>query len=251
VKRLFSPEGLAELERLARSSCLVGLDFDGTLASLVDDPPEAQLSTSTRAVLERVARRFPTVVISGRAREDLASRLAALPLAALVGNHGLEPPPVHSSLDAARAAARVQAWLGPLSSAFAASTAIQIEDKRLSLAIHYRTALDHAAAERAIAQAIAALEGARVVLGKHSVNLIPAGAPHKGDALLDLRAQHDCQLALFVGDDVTDEDAFGAAGVVGIRVGQRDGSLAAFFVDHREEVDLLLERLAELRGPHV
>src|SRR5581483_12084952 len=67
------------LAGFASSNVLLGFDYDGTLAPIVADPAAARMRPSTRRLLASVARRYPSVVISGRARRDLVRRVGAVP----------------------------------------------------------------------------------------------------------------------------------------------------------------------------
>jgi len=82
------------------------------------------------------------------------------------------------------------------------------------------------------------------------LNLVPALAPHKGEALVDACRRLRCTAAIFVGDDVTDEDVFriGPPEVVGIRVGPGRTD-ARFRLAGQGDVDRLLARLVQLREP--
>jgi trehalose 6-phosphate phosphatase len=242
MRHLRSPSGQRALAAFARRRLLVALDFDGTLAPLVTDPHDARLPPATRRALHRVATRFPCVVISGRAREDVLGRLGRIPLAQVIGNHGIEPSP------AARAAARhVARWKRQLQKALGGEQRVTIEDKRYSLAVHFRKAVVKARARKAILDAAAALGHARVVQGKLVVNLVPADAPHKGTALQETRRRLGCEAAIYVGDDDTDEDAFASGDrrtLLAVRVGRRARSAARFYLEHPGEVAALLLQLA-------
>jgi trehalose 6-phosphate phosphatase len=95
-----------------------------------------------------------------------------------------------------------------------------------------------------------ALEGVRVVRGKNLVNVLPAHFPTKGDAVRRLVQRLGCRRALFVGDDITDEDVFALPQrlVFGVHVGHGP-SRAAWRLATREDVDVLLERLLAVRVP--
>jgi DNA-binding MarR family transcriptional regulator len=125
-----------------------------------------------------------------------------------------------------------------------------IEDKGLSLAIHYRKARDRREARAKVLAAAARLDGARLLGGKEVLNVLPAGGPHKGRALERARAREACDAAIYVGDDETDEDAFalGRRGsLLAIRVGRKRDSSAAYYIRAQAEIDLLLGRLLALR----
>jgi trehalose-6-phosphatase len=83
-----------------------------------------------------------------------------------------------------------------------------------------------------------------LVSGKCVLNVTDRHAPHKGAAVETLRRRLRCELAAFVGDDVTDEDAFALADVgslIAIRVGRTRRSGAPWFITDQMEVDSLLE----------
>jgi trehalose 6-phosphate phosphatase len=246
VKHVLAREGLAALATLARAPCLVALDFDGTLAPIVDDRDAAAMRPATRALLDTVAHRYPAAVISGRAHDDLAARLGAIPLVARVGNHGLDVAAADGTFRE-----RTAAWRACLASWLEGEPGVEIEDKGLSLAVHYRSAPDPRLASAAIHTAIARLAGARLVGGKRVANVLPEGGPNKGDALRALAARAGTRVALYVGDDDTDEDAFRLARgveVFGVRVARSTRSAARWFLDAQEEIDVLLGHLADLRA---
>ena len=246
MRDVLAPAGRDELRRFARSRTLVAFDFDGTLAPIVTDPDRAAMRPSTRRLLEGVARAYPCVVISGRSRDDVGRRLRGVPLAGVVGNHGLEPWHAES-----RATRGVRRWIPLLEEELAAIPGVAIEDKGLSIAVHYRQCRDKAKARARVLAAATRLGPARLLGGKQVLNILPTGAPHKGQALERARTRLRCETAVYVGDDETDEDVFalGRPGrLLGIRVGRKRGSSAAFYVRTQADVDRLLRRLLALRS---
>jgi trehalose 6-phosphate phosphatase len=253
MKHLLAAAHRPVLERFARTRLLLAFDFDGTLAPIVRDPDRAAMRATTRRLLIEAARLFPCAVISGRARADTMRRLAGVPLRAVVGNHGAETGSKRSATERRRAR-DVRRWQAALSRVLAAGgeavDGVWVEDKRLSLAIHYRRAQHKPEARRAILSAIAPLGPAHVVGGKQVVNLVPEGSPDKGTALDHVRARLGCDHALYVGDDDTDEAAFAAdrrQRLLAVRVGARDGSRAAYCLRDQREIDALLATLIHAR----
>ncbi|WP_242342442.1 trehalose-phosphatase [Anaeromyxobacter terrae] len=245
IPDVLAPASRPAVAALAHDRALLAFDFDGTLAPIVDEPGRARMRPDTRALLRVAALLYPCVVVSGRSRADLAPRLEGVPLVAWVGNHGAEAGfgPVDRSPRGA-----VIAWRTALAARLGALAGVEIEDKGLSIAIHYRRAAEPAAAERAIREAAEALPGARVFGGHAVVNAVPADAPTKGDAIAELLERSGCRTALYVGDDTTDEDAFRAPGVVGVRIGGGGGSGAAYRLAGQEAIDDLLRLLVEERS---
>jgi trehalose 6-phosphate phosphatase len=243
---LLLPSHLPRLRRFAAGRVLLAFDFDGTLAPIVDDRADARARPATLALLAELVRRYPVAVISGRTVADVRERLGGVAVAAIVGNHGIEPSAAMP--DAAR---DVAAWTPLLRAALAAEPGVVVEDKRFSLAVHYRGATDRARSRAAIHAAAALLPSSPRVADGHSVvSLVPAYAPTKGDALRALQGSLGADATLFVGDDVTDEDAFAAQDGVeslGVRVGRLAGSAAPYFIRSQSEIELLLERLIASR----
>jgi trehalose 6-phosphate phosphatase len=234
----------AVLQRVAASRVLLAFDFDGTLAPIGADPARVTPRPETSRLLLALARRAPVAVITGRAFADVRERLGpavSARLAAIVGNHGIEP-----SSGMARAARLVATWRADLAR-LNDLPGVVVEDKRYSLSIHYRHAPDAREARREIRRALAALPDSAATVDGHSVaNVMPVGAPDKGVALRRLQRAHRLRAALFVGDDVTDEAAFRAVrrpGSLGVRVGRRRSTAAQWFVPSQADVDELLRRL--------
>src|SRR5512135_1541385 len=213
------------LEQFAWSHVLLAFDFDGTLAPIVREPANAWMRSRTTRLLTSVARAYPSVVISGRSRADVARRLRGVGLLEVVGNHGAE-----SSTDAAATPANrhfedvVRRWTRVLRAKLDALQGVVVEDKRYSIAIHYRKSRQRTHARISAERAVAGL-GRRVRLlgGKLAINIMPEGAPHKGMALQRLRSKHGADTAIYVGDDATDEDVFSLdepGRLLSIRVGR-------------------------------
>lgn len=229
----------------ALSNVLLAFDYDGTLAPIADSPDEARMRASTRRLLARAARIYPCIVSSGRAIDDITLRLAGIPVWNVSGNHGAEP--WGGTL---AGAARVREWVADLDGRLSGCSGVSIEDKRYSVTIHYRHARDRRRSRQAITEALAGLKGARVLGGKQAVNLVPRGAPNKGVALERGRRLLACDTAIYVGDDETDEDAFGAAPrrrLLSIRVGRARRTRARHYLRNQGEVDRLLQMLIALR----
>src|SRR6185436_15598580 len=162
----------------------------------------------------------------------------------VVGNHGIEwgVP----SRTAHRMARQVRRWRRQLLCELGAFSGVEIENKGYSLAVHHRRAEPKRLALRCIRAAAERLPGARVLEGRGVVNVLVAGAPHKGDALERLCRVLHCDGALYLGDDGADEDAFAQKcphRLLTVRVGASETSAAEWFLRSQAEVDALLARL--------
>jgi trehalose 6-phosphate phosphatase len=236
---------LATLAHFASSNVLVAFDYDGTLAAIVSRPTRARMRARTERLLRAVAERYPCVVISGRMRADITRRIERVPICHVAGNHGVEPWGERKVY-----ASRVRGWMRPLKRRLAIHEGVVIEDKKYSVAIHYRHARYKRRAIRAIVEAVRRLRGSRVMGGNQAVNVVPRGAPHKGVALERVRSLLACDTIIYVGDDDTDEDAFRSARtdrLLAIRIGAKRRSRARHWLKSQAEVDAFLQMLLSLR----
>jgi trehalose 6-phosphate phosphatase len=246
-----APALLRALDGLRAQGSLVVLDFDGTLAPIRANRAGVRLTPRTLRALEALARRHPVAVLSGRAAADVSARLADLGVAFVIGSHGAEWPGEARAHPGWRR--QVRGWSLALRSGLSRLPGVAVEEKPLSVAVHFRGARAPRAAEAHILDLAGGLRGARVIPGKRVVNLVPRGAGDKGTALARLVRLTRARRVLFVGDDVTDEAAFAATlpvPLVSVRVGRTARTAARHSLSRRADVDLLLERLAG-PGPNV
>jgi trehalose 6-phosphate phosphatase len=246
LRYLFTRDNQDLLDMFAWSNVLLALDYDGTLAPLVNAPARAAMRVSTRRLLMRASKLYPCVVITGRAQGDALGRLRGVEVCRVVGNHGAEP-----SLAAKTMRRRVQQWLPILNTRLSRRQGVFVEDKGFSVTVHYRQARQRTAARRAILRAARSLDDVRIIGGKLAVSFLVPDAPHKGLALQRERAHFACDTAIYVGDDETDEDVFQLdqpGRLLSIRVGQKRASAASYYIRNQEEIDRLLGTLVALRG---
>jgi trehalose 6-phosphate phosphatase len=241
---LLSKASRAMLKRLAGERTLCAFDFDGTLAAIVEHPGRAGVPERTRRLLGRLAALYPCVIISGRARSDVLDRLSGAKVAGVIGNHGAEGEASSSR----RSRRRVKQWKASIEFELDALPGVWVEDKGLSLAVHYRQSPDKAQARQRIFAATRKLTQVRVVGGKQVVNLVVVRAPHKGEALATERDRLACSWVLYVGDDDNDEDAFALDGnIVPVRIGRKLRSHAHYYLRTQAEIDMLLAVLVAER----
>jgi len=248
VTYLFSRPNQDLLEMFAWSNVLLAFDYDGTLAPIVNAPAHATMRASTRRLLRRASKLYPCVVITGRAKADALRRLRDSEVGRVVGNHGAEPSP---NVKAMRR--RVLQWLPVLTARLSRRQGVVIEDKGLSVAVHYRQARKRSSTRRAILSAARSLKDVRLVGGKLVVNFLVPDAPHKGLALERERAHFVCDRVIYVGDDETDEDVFQIdrpGQLLSIRVGHKRTSAAPYYIRNQAEIDRVLETLVAARGRH-
>lgn len=243
MKWIFDPTQAEVLRPYCRRETLLVFDYDGTLSPIVPDPASARMRPQTQALLAAAAKLYPVAILSGRSRHEVMQFVDGVPVLDVIGNHGLEV----FGVSLGPAMAKVREWRQELEERLEGMPGLVIEDKRGSLAVHYRASDDPVSARQAIRRVASDLEGARLIGGKQVVNIVLADAPDKGAALRRLRERLANPPTIFVGDDDTDEDAFGvrAPDLLGIRVGPSEHSSAPYFLQDQSEIDELLRRLIE------
>jgi trehalose 6-phosphate phosphatase len=204
-----SPE-LADLRRHAPESAVV-LDFDGTLAAIVDDPQLARPLPGSLTVLRALVDRFRLVaVVSGRPAAFLAAHLDVGGLVRL-GSYGLEEVTATGVVEAQDGSPWRPAVAEVTVRARAAAPAgVLVEDKGLSVTLHHRTAPGAAAWVHAFAATQARETGLVVHEARQSAELRPPVAIDKGTAVASLVARAQVTAACVVGDDIGDLAAFEA-----------------------------------------
>jgi trehalose 6-phosphate phosphatase len=228
----------------ARAAIL--LDIDGTLAPIVRHADDAAVPEATRAQLIVVAKRYAVVgCISGR-RSTTARQMVSLGSIAYAGNHGSEllaPGATEVEIDPEIAAheRKVRDFAAAAYTQEVQRLRVRSEDKQAIMAFHWRGAPDEAAAEQAVREIAdrAEAEGLWLHWGRKVLEVRPPIEITKGRGVRLLLEGHDLAAALYIGDDVTDLDAFaglrdlveegrlGAAICVGVRSDETPRELEA------------------------
>ena len=249
------------LRRLRGRRVAVFLDYDGTLAPIAPRPELAVMSEAMRQVVRRLAAHCPVAIVSGRDRLDV-QRLVALDMLYYAGSHGFDISGPQGAalrhqigddfipaLDQTEAA--LHRHLDPIEG-------VLIERKRFSIAVHVRHVPAHreGEVERQLDAILAGCPQLRLGRGKKVFELQPAIDWDKGRAvlwLLQALGLEDPMVApLYIGDDVTDEDAFRALAQaergIGILVASSPQPTAAQFTLHDpgEVQEFLLQLTAQL-----
>ncbi|MGH3853363.1 MAG: trehalose-phosphatase [Pseudonocardiaceae bacterium] len=261
------PHALRDGERfaaaLAGRRLAVFLDYDGVLTPIVDRPQDAVMSESMREAVRALARRCPVCVVSGRDRA-VVQRLMGVDDLVVAGSHGFDIWSPREGTLAHPAASGfddlISEVTGRLRAVVDAIPGAVLEPKRASVAVHYRLADPerHAAVTALVNDLLAEYSGRlKVTPGKRVYELQPQIDWNKGKAVLYLLRMLDLDAddvaALYLGDDITDEDAFRAlAGRgIGIIVGHPDdpevanrATAADFALESPAQVERFLTTLA-------
>jgi len=241
--------------RVAGRPLALFLDYDGTLCPIVTRPEDAVLDEAMRHTLQGLIERHVTAVVSGRELNDLRRRVD-LPGLHYAGNHGFEIEGASPALrcevggefvdEIGSAAATLRRLAGRIEGAL-------VEHKRYSVSVHFRLVPSDQvkAVEVAVTQTLADHPRLRLNAGKKLFELRPALDWHKGKAtrwLLDrLSEERSDLLPIFIGDDVTDEDAFRELSDDGIGILVSDtvrSTSARYWLRDVDEVRQLLAALS-------
>lgn len=259
MKYLFNHWDIAEEKLGVADRLLLLFDYDGTLTPIVQDPEDARLDGRMREWLGCVARlpRVTVGIVSGRALADVA-KLVSLRNVYYAGNHGLEIAAgtrrfVHPV--ALRAKSLLGEIAGRLKRAIRGVRGASINDKVLTLSVHYRRVRrgqSKLVRERCMEVLTPFLVSSslKVTHGKKVLEVRPNVEWNKGDAVGWMMGKFGKRppFALYVGDDRTDEDAFRLLKKNGltIRVGRKVSSHAQFYVERTRDVLEILRRVYEL-----
>ncbi len=261
------PDALAaydELEqRLAGREPAVFLDYDGTLTPIVDRPEDAVISETMRQAVRDLAQRCTVCVVSGRDRRVVQDLMGVDDLV-VAGSHGYDiwSPDEGTVQHEAGAGSEelIEEVTARLRGELDGTPGVLIEPKKVSVAVHYRLVdEEHRPRVREVVERLLdeRADELKVTPGKMVYEIQPKLDWNKGKAVLylleALGLDRDDVVPLYLGDDITDEDAFEALADrgIGIFVGDPDDpeiagrTTAADFVLHSiEEVERFLDRLA-------
>ncbi len=241
---------------------LLILDYDGTLSPIVSDPEKAILPEASKEALVRLTQILPVAVISGRDRLDVEQKVDFDQLI-YAGSHGLDmagpegldiPEKVGDDiLDSLHQAAL------DLKKELEDVKGCLVEAKKYAIAVHFRNVAD-AEVERVKQAVLNELEkrpNLKKGTGKKILELKPAIDWHKGRAVVwlfeALGLDDKTGIPIFIGDDITDEDAFVSISGqgIGILVGTHgEQTAASFALKDTEEVRVFLEKFYHTMSQH-
>lgn len=197
---------------------LLALDFDGTLAPIVDDPEQAYADPAAVSALGRIGALMQVVVITGRPARTAVQlggfgQVPGLGGMVVLGQYGIErwnaatrefviPPEPPEIVEVAH---EIPGILGPLGLQEA-----RVEHKGRAIGVHTRQLPDPAGALRDLTgplSDLAARNGLQVEPGKNVLEIRAAGFD-KGDALRGVLAEFASRNVIFAGDDLGDLPAF-------------------------------------------
>ncbi|MFZ1162552.1 trehalose-phosphatase [Mycobacterium sp.] len=259
------PDGLGALSLVADRHPAVFFDFDGTLSQIVENPDAAQLVDGAADALTSLHTACPVAILSGRDLADVRDRIG-LPGIWYAGSHGFEltgPDGAHHQNPEAAASIPVLAEAAAaLGDQIGHIPGVVVEHKRFGVAVHYRNAArDRVGEVTAAVRSAGQRTALRVTTGREVIELRPNIDWDKGRTLrwvLDYIRDNEgagSLVPIYLGDDITDEDAFDAVDDDGIAILVRhsdDGdraTAARYALDDPDRVREFIEQLAR-QLPH-
>jgi alpha,alpha-trehalase len=245
------------LNRLRGKALAIFLDYDGTLTPIVEDPEKATLPDETRKVIRRLAEHYPVAVISGRDLGDV-QKMVGIGDIAYAGSHGFDILGPGGKFRDQKMGKRFLNVLEraekELDNIVKDIAGAMVERKRFAIAVHYRQVekADVGTLKGRFDGVLSHYPELRKSAGKKVFELLPNIDWDKGKALLYLLevlyADSSRVLPLYIGDDVTDEDAFRAIGDrgVAVAVGEKRRTAAHYTLRDPGEVAKFLQELATL-----
>lgn len=246
-------------QKLPFPNVVIFSDYDGTLTPIVKRPEEAFLNADMQQVLNELSQRLKIVIISGRDRKCVRE-LVNLPHLIYVGDHGLDMEDSSQSLIDSQ---KLDNYLSSINQIrhdlwqkLSDVSRIQFEPKKFTLAIHYRNieSQHEQAVITTVEQVIKNYPDLKIVYGKKVLEIYPNIDWHKGKALNAIFSQMQFSsdvVPLYMGDDLTDENAFRALPErgVGILVGDHgQATYADFRLEDPKQVKDLLRLLITLEA---
>lgn len=252
-------------KEIAGKYIMLFLDYDGTLAPIAGRPEDAHIPNKAKEALERLSRvrDCKLSVISGRGLEDI-KKMVGIRDIAYSGNHGLEiegPKIKFKHTIPARYRGILRNIEARLKERLSSVEGVFVENKGFSLALHFRLAKEEAVSFikdvfREATTAYLLKNNIKVRPGKKVLEVRPPTEWDKGKIVLWLLARQEANLGdakvlpIYVGDDLTDEDAFEALKKRGLTifVGTPRQSHARYYLEDTKEVLELLRRILKIKS---
>lgn len=245
------------IQMINHRSPIFFFDYDGTLSPIVSRPEDAVLPEKTKELLSRLAGNERMTIISGRDKEDVKKRVG-LSGVYYAGSHGFEIEDplgrIHAFAESNELKKEIRSITSILQESLLEIPGVEIEPKEYAVAVHYRNVekTDQAQVKSIVHEVVQSLPSLKISGGKDVLEVRSAEEWNKGKAMLWIAEQLDFNtdedILIYVGDDLTDEDAFRImpGGGISILVGDHgDVSFADFRIHHFDEINRLLTFLIE------
>ena len=233
-------------------------DYDGTLTPIVSRPCQAKFPRTAKTLIKKLQKnpKFTIAIISGRSLKDV-KRMVGIKNLIYAGNHGLEIE---------RCSSRVSRPMGDSTRPLIKKIGLclrenlkhikgaRVEDKTYTLSVHFRLVEPEKRILvkkilRRVTRPYVLSKRIKLYSGKMVLEVRPGVEWDKGKAVLYLLSKKKKTLPLYIGDDITDIDAFRAIKPKGISIfvgSPETGSDARYFLKNAKDVEKFIEKLLAL-----
>jgi trehalose-phosphatase len=245
--------------QLAQKDVFIFLDYDGTLTPIVATPDLAVLSPEMREIVERLAKKYKVSIVSGRATDDVRGKVQIGGIF-YAGSHGFEIVDPDGKVEISKEAQAIRHVIDEvhpkLSARLKDVQGALVEHVKYTISAHYRlvSEKDFPKVESAVEEILKEYPDLRKTIGKKVFEIRPRIDWHKGKAvewiLNVLGYCADKHSAIYIGDDVTDEDAFAALEGKGFGILVADTprpSKAAYVIKNTQDVKSVLESFIRMK----
>lgn len=241
------------LDQVSLKNLFLFLDYDGTLTPIAETPEEAFLSSGLRTILAELKQHMPIAIITGRKLEEI-KRLVGIDDLVYAGNHGAEiwdgtkracRQPMEDRSLLAEVVVHLVKALNRFDGAF-------VEDKGITATVHFRKLKSRDMGDflNAFWRTMEKYKQAvKIASGRKVLEIRPLGLWHKGHAVLwILEHLGKGRYPVYIGDDITDEDAFREIKGKGISISVGRGLGADFYLKSQNETKRFLEWVRDQVG---
>jgi trehalose 6-phosphate synthase/phosphatase len=241
------------IKEIPRDNIFLFLDYDGTLTPIVDSPDRAILSNDVKSLLIKLKETFPIAIVSGRALDDIM-RLVTIEDLIYAGNHGAEmwvENKVFIGQQISDTKELLKKVVKELEETLSTIPGVIVEDKGITASIHYRMVNPNDICRLfdifwKITDKYRGLF--KITAGKKVFEMRPHGIWNKGDAVEWIMKNFGKgKTPIYIGDDITDEDAFRAVKGKGIAISVGKNEEADYYLKGQEEVKKFLLWIGNLQ----
>jgi len=245
--------------KFSQKDVFVFLDYDGTLTPIVATPDLAVLASDMHEVLQRLCSLYTVSIVSGRATDDVRGKVR-IKVIFYAGSHGFEIVQPDGNVEVNQQAEEIRGVIDEvykkLQGRLNNVPGARVEHVKYTISTHYRLVSDEDffKVKDAVEETLSQYSNLRITHGKKVFEIRPRINWDKGKAvewiLKVLNFNPQKNLAVYIGDDTTDEDAFAVLEEKGFGIlvaGPARPSKAKYLIDNTDEVKKILELLISLK----
>jgi alpha,alpha-trehalose-phosphate synthase [UDP-forming]/trehalose-phosphatase len=237
------------LDDIPRDNIFLFLDYDGTLTPIADTPDKALLTKTMRSLIRELRNKLPVAIVSGRSLKDVMNMVKIKEMI-YAGNHGAEVWYGNRLvIGHSGSKEKLNDIIIKLKRSLASIDGAIVEDKGITASIHFRkVAPEDLSRLFNIFWSIANKYKRyfRVTSGRKVLEIRPLGIWNKGDAVNLIWKKFDrSRFPIYIGDDVTDEDAFKVLKGEGISIAIGESLDADYYMKNQGELRRFLNWINE------